>query len=266
MPEHDDDGGAAGRPTGPDPDELAAKFRAYRQNPDRELRNEIVTAYAGLAHSVARRFARRGEPLDDLYQVASFALLKAVERFDPERGVNFTSFAVPTMLGEIKRHFRDRTWSAKVPRSAKERVTRLRMVTDSLTSELQRSPTVGELAERLDLTIDEVLEALEARAAYRPATFATDADPDNGEPPAAATPGVLDSGLTAVEDRMTVAHLLSTLPERERRIVELRFYGGKTQTEIAEAVGVSQMHVSRLLRKALSDLARHYEPAAEPSV
>ena len=167
MPEHD--GGAAGRPSGPDAEELAEKFRAYRQNPDRELRNEIVTAYAGLAHSVARRFARRGEPLDDLYQVASFALLKAVERFDPERGVNFTSFAVPTMLGEIKRHFRDRTWSAKVPRSAKERVTRLRMVTDSLTSELQRSPTVGELAERLDLTIDEVLEALEARAAYRPA-------------------------------------------------------------------------------------------------
>src|SRR3954466_10389056 len=257
MPEPD--GGAAARPSSPDPDELAAKFQAYRQNPDRELRNEIVTAYAGLAHSVARRFARRGEPLDDLYQVASFALMKAVERFDPERGVNFTSFAVPTMLGEIKRHFRDRTWSAKVPRSAKERLTRLRMATDALTTELQRSPTISELAERLDLTIDEVIEALEARAAYRPAPFATDFDPDGGEPAAAAPPGTLDAGLSAVEDRMTVERLLATLPERERRIVELRFYGGKTQTEIAEEGGVSQMHVSRLLRKALQELARRYE-------
>jgi RNA polymerase sigma-B factor len=242
-----------------DADELAAKFREYQRTGDRGVRTELVTAHAALAHSVARRFARRGEPLDDLFQVASFALMKAVERFDPDRGVNFTSFAVPTMLGEIKRHFRDRTWSAKVPRSAKERLTRLRMATDALTSELQRSPTVSELAERLDLTVDEVIEALEARAAYRPAPFATESDPDGGEPAAAAPPGALDSGLAAVEDRMTVARLLATLPERERRIVELRFYGGKTQTEIAEEVGVSQMHVSRLLRKALQELASRYE-------
>src|SRR5829696_1440784 len=162
-----------------DAEGLGEKFRDFRRTGDVELRNELVTAHTALAHSVARRFARRGEPVDDLVQVASFALVKAVERFDPDRGVSFTSFAIPTMLGEIKRHFRDRTWSAKVPRSAKERLTRLRVATDTLTSDLQRSPTVSELAERLDLSIDEVIEALEARSAYRPAPFATDSDPES---------------------------------------------------------------------------------------
>jgi RNA polymerase sigma-B factor len=249
-------------PLHPDPEELAKKFRAFRESGDLELRNELVTAHGALAGSVARRFARRGEPLDDLTQVASFALLKAVERFDPDRGVSFTSFAIPTMLGEIKRHFRDRTWSAKVPRSAKERLTRLRVATDALTTDLQRSPTVSELAERLDLSIDEVIEALEARSAYRPTPFATDSDPDSGEPAAAAPPGTIDPGMNAVEDRMTVDRLLATLPERERRIIELRFYGELTQTEIANEVGVSQMHVSRLLRKALAELSNRYEPSA----
>ncbi|MEA3217476.1 MAG: polymerase sigma-B factor [Acidimicrobiia bacterium] len=249
----------------PEPEVVAKKFRAYRDTGDRELRNELVTMHAALATSVARRFARRGEPLDDLTQVASFALVKAVERFDPERGVSFTSFAIPTMLGEIKRHFRDRTWSAKVPRSAKERLTRLRAATDSLTAELQRSPTVTELAERLDLSIDEVIEALEARSAYRPAPFATDSDLDAGEPAAAAPPGTIDTNLSAVEDRMTVDRLLATLPERERRIVELRFYGEMTQTEIANEVGVSQMHVSRLLRKALMELSNRLEPLPSTS-
>ncbi|MPY92387.1 MAG: SigB/SigF/SigG family RNA polymerase sigma factor [Acidimicrobiia bacterium] len=242
------------------------RFRAYRKTGDIALRNELVEAHTPLAASVAKRFARRGEPLDDLIQVANFGLVKAVERFDPEHGASFVSFAVPTMLGEIKRHFRDRTWSAKVPRSAKELLLRLSAATEELTSDLQRSPTVSEVAERLGVTEDNVLEAMEARSVYRPASLSS-LPSDRGGPPRGETQlGVTDRGLGGVEDRLTVTRLLETLPERERRIVELRFYEDLTQSEIAAIIGISQMHVSRLLRQALGQLAaRGREPEPEPA-
>jgi RNA polymerase sigma-B factor len=240
--------------------EEAKRFRAYRDSGDREQRNEIVASYVGLATSVARRFAGRGEPLDDLVQVANFGLVKAVERFDPDRGTSFASFAVPTMLGEIKRHFRDHTWSARVPRSAKDLLPRVSSAIESLSAELHRSPNPEEVAERIGSSVEAVIEALDARSMYRPASLSALAPERNEHPGLAAA----DRGLGAVDDELTVRSLLEMLPERERRIVELRYFQDMTQSEIASIVGLSQMHVSRLLRQALASLAARSREPIDP--
>jgi RNA polymerase sigma-B factor len=252
-------GSGAGSSGGLDADE-AERFRAYGRTGDRDLRNGLVASYVGLATSVARRFAGRGEPLDDLIQVANFGLVKAVERFDPDRGTSFASFAVPTMLGEIKRHFRDHTWSARVPRSAKDLLPRVSSAIESLSAELHRSPNPEEVAERIGASVEAVIEALDARAMYRPASLSALAPERNEHPGLAAT----DRGLGAVDDELTVRSLLEMLPERERRIVELRFFEDMTQSEIAAIVGLSQMHVSRLLRQALASLATRSREPIDP--
>ncbi len=229
-----------------------ARFRAYREEPTTERRNDIVTEYLQLAEAIARRFARRGEPLDDLEQVAYFGLIKAVERFDPEHGGAFVGFAVPTMVGEIKRHFRDRTWTVHVSRPTKDLVPRLRDVTERLTAELGRSPTPHELASVLDVGVDTVLEVMEAGGAYR--ALSIDGGANATDQASIGSLGAPESGYSSILDRVTIERLLTRLPERERRIVELRFFGELTQSEIAERTGLSQMHVSRLLRKALARL------------
>ena len=246
-----------------DLDEDLARFREYRSDSNRKLRNDLISSHHGLAVSLARRFAHRGEPLDDLVQVAQFGLLKAVERFDPDRGISFSSFAVPTITGELKRHFRDHTWVVKVPRSAKELYLRLGAVTDDLTERLGRSVTLSELAAALDVSIDDVVVAMEARSAYRPASLATQERSTDGdrESRVAREPGEIDQGAAELEARLTVEALLATLPERERTIVQLRFFDELTQSEIAERLGISQMHVSRLLRQTLGALGgRLHEP------
>lgn len=235
----------------PDDADLDA-FRAYRRDPTVEARNRLVERHLHLAEAIARRFARRGEPLDDLVQVAYFGLIRSVERFDPEVGTSFAGFAVPTMVGEIKRHFRDRTWTLHVGRPTKDLLPRLREVSDKLTTELGRSPSVQELAGALEVSADAVLNALEARGAYRASSLS--AHPDGSDRSAVARLGTVDPGLNAVVDRLAVERLLQTLPERERKVVELRFFGEMTQSEIAARTGISQMHVSRLLRKALAKL------------
>jgi RNA polymerase sigma-B factor len=232
-------------------DELAP-FIAYRADPTIARRNDIVARYLDLAESIARRFARRGEPLDDLVQVASFGLIKSVERFDPEVGSSFVAFAIPTMVGEIKRHFRDRTWTMHVSRPTKDLLPRLRDTTEQLTVELGRSPTPSELAVALDVGVDTVLEALEARGAYR--AMSLNNPPEYADRAVDVSLATIDQGIGSVVDRLTVERLLERLPPRERRIVELRFFGELTQSEIAAQVGISQMHVSRLLRKALERL------------
>ena len=224
-------------------------FHTYRDEPTLDRRNEIVARYLALADSVARRFARRGEPLDDLAQVAYFGLIKSVERFDPSVGSSFVSFAIPTMVGEIKRHFRDRTWSLHVGRPTKDLLPRLRDATDKLTSEQGRSPSAAEVAHALGTSVDAVLLALEAQVTYR----ASSLDALAGRSVFVGV-GALDPELTAVVDRLSVQRLLERLPERERRIVELRYFGEMTQSEIAEQTGISQMHVSRLLRRSLAQL------------
>lgn len=233
----------------PDVDAVDA-FRDYRRAPTVELRNALVERHLGLAEAIARRFARRGEPLDDLVQVAYFGLIRAVERYDPDVGTAFAGFAVPTMVGEIKRHFRDRTWTLHVGRPTKDLLPRLRDATDLLTAELGRAPSATELAGALDVSVDAILHAFEARGAYRAGSLSAPADPDR----APISIGAVDPGIDAVVDRLAIERLLHTLPERERHLVELRFFGELTQGEIAARTGISQMHVSRLLRKALARL------------
>jgi len=243
-------------------DDVLGLFRAYRSHPSNARRNEIARHYPGLAAGVARRFYGRGEPMDDPVQVARFGLLKAIERFDPDRGVSFTSLAVPTMLGELKRHVRDRTWSTKVPREQKELLTRIGPTTDLLTAELRRSPTVTELAARLDVSPEAVILALEARAAYQASSIFASFGGDGGEGTREAYVAARERGLDGADNRLTVRRLLALLPERERRITELRFFEDKTQSEIAEHLGVIQIHVSRLRRRTLDQLGRRVDDLA----
>jgi RNA polymerase sigma-B factor len=235
-------------------------FRRYRTTGDRAIRNQIIEEHRGLAITLARRFEGRGEPLDDLIQVAQVGILKAVERFDPERGVPFAAFASPTVQGELRRHFRDTTWSVKVPRDTKDLAVRLPRVVEELSGELGRSPSIPELAQRLGSSVDETLGALEAASAYRAGSLDAPVRAGGESTPLAATVGSIDVELTRTEASETVRVLLATLPERERRIVELRFFGDRTQSEIAAEVGISQMHVSRLLRRALQMLSTKVEP------
>lgn len=227
-------------------------FERWRQTGDRATRNELVEMHMGLAIHIARRFERGNRRDDDIEQVALLGLVKAVDRFDPERGVPFAAFAGRTIEGEIKRHFRDATWVVHVPRSAKELHLSVRGAIDALTSANGRAPTVDEVAENLGISRDEVLLGLAATDAR--AVGSLDATVDDGAPISAALADPDESGFGDVDDQDAVAGLLATLPERERTIVELRFYGGLSQSEIAERVGISQMHVSRLLRASLERL------------
>ncbi len=199
---------------------------------------------------MAKRYAYRGEPLDDLVQVAMIALLKAVERFDPERHVEFATFATPTILGELKRHFRDTTWSVRVPRRRRELHLAVRAAIGPLSQRLCRPPDVTDLAHEVGCSEDDVLEALRVGAAYQSLRF------EDADSPAAATLasrlGTDDPGFEAAERRSLLEHLLRCLPERERRIVQLRFGDDLTQSQIARIVGVSQMQVSRLLQRSLT--------------
>jgi RNA polymerase sigma-B factor len=234
--------------------ELRKKFVEYKANNSRKLRNELIEAHRSLASHLARRFANRGEPFDDLLQVAYLGMLKAVERFDPDRGLEFSTFATATVEGELKRHFRDRTWSIRVPRRPQELHLRLGNAINDLSQRLKRPPRVAELATELGVDEDAVLEAMEVGGAYRSASL--DARPnDSGDAlTLEARLGTLDSGFDLAEHRVLLERLLEELPDRERTIVRLRFFEDMTQTEIAQEVGISQMHVSRLLSRTLLQL------------
>jgi RNA polymerase sigma-B factor len=228
------------------------RFRDYRRTGDRRSRNDLVEEHRWIAVRCARRFEGRGEPLEDLVQVAQLGVLKAVERFDPEHGAAFPSFAMPTVMGELRRHFRDRTWSLGVPRRLKELHVSLARAVEQLSHALGRQPTVDELARELRVSPDEVLEALDAGAAYRTAPLSRPDDADEDREPAAL--GEEDGELGRADARMAVRRLLGTLAPRERTIVYLRFFGSLTQQEIAERLGMSQVHVSRLLRQCMGQL------------
>jgi RNA polymerase sigma-B factor len=233
---------------------LDALFLEYQATGQRSVRNRLVEAHRGLAASIAHDYRGRGVELDDLVQIAMLGTLKAVERFDPTRGIPFSSFASRTVNGEIKRYFRDRTWAVRPPRSAQERHLDLRRATGALSSRLGRPPSVAELATELDLSQDEVLEAMEAGAAYRATSLdARRPGDEDGAPLADRLPGG-DTASRPVELRMLVGQLLQTLPDREAQILRLRFYDELTQSEIADRLGISQMHVSRLIRRCLLEL------------
>ena len=222
----------------------------------RRARDELVTLHLPLVHFLARRFRDRGEPLDDLVQVGTIGLIKAVDRFDPERGVEFSTYATPTIVGEIKRHFRDKGWAIRVPRRLQELRISLGRATAELSQKSGRAPTVAELAAHLGISEDDVIEGLEGAQAYSTTSLDAHAGGDDGDdaPSLADRLGTDDLDLEAVEYRESLKPLLAALPSRERRILALRFFHGMTQSEIAAEVGISQMHVSRLLAKSLATL------------
>ena len=233
---------------------LMRTFEEFAQTRDPKLRDDLIEAHLGLAEYLARRFANRGEPLDDLVQVASLGLVKAVERFDPARGLEFTTFATPTIVGELKRHFRDKGWAVRVPRRVQELHLRVTRVIDDLALELGRSPTVQEIAQRAGTTEDEVVEAVDAGSAYRSASLDAGRSDDDESPGLLGQLGELDPELARAERRAALGPLISELPEREQVMLYLRFYEGMTQSEIAKRLGISQMHVSRLLARSLQQL------------
>jgi len=217
------------------------------------LRDRAIEAWLPLARHLAHRYSGRGEPTDDLIQTAMVGLIKAVDKFDPERGVDFAGYAIPTVIGEIKRHFRDRTWSVRVPRRLQELRLAITEANATLTHTLGRSPTVPDIAVHLGVTEDEVLEGLEGARAYNATSLSTPIGAD-GSTELGDTLGGEDREYELAELRVAIGPALATLDEREQRILTLRFYGNLTQSQIADQVGISQMHVSRLLTRALAKL------------
>jgi RNA polymerase sigma-B factor len=230
-------------------------LRSYQDAGDVRAREELVERYLPLARGLAARYGHTDEPLCDLVQVASLALLKAIDRFDPALGRKFMSFAAPTILGELKRHFRDNGWAVHMPRALQERVLAMRQASDVLSARLGRPPGIHELSRELSWPPEQVLEACEAGASYRAAPLDVCLDPDSDATPAVADRiGREDDGFALVEERAALAAGLQRLHPRERAVLRLRFFEDLTQREIGERLGYSQMHVSRLIRRALERL------------
>jgi RNA polymerase sigma-B factor len=233
-------------------------FFEFRRTGDRTLRNELVERHLGIAYHLAHRYRHRGVADEDLVQVATIGLLKSVERFDPERGSSFGAFATPTILGELRRYFRDATWALRVPRQLQERVLAVSRAVGPLTQQLGRSPSPKEIGREADLSEEEVLEALEADGAYGTSPLDATSDVGYRVDKSSALADAPDRGPEeVVEQRLLAASLVSQLTDRERYIVELRFARGLTQSQIADRIGVSQMHVSRLLSSALERMRAH---------
>ena len=224
----------------------------FRRLPDPSARDELAEEFLPLAEYFARRFSGRGEPIEDLTQTASLGLLNAIDRFDPDRGVPFATYAAATIVGELKRHFRDRGWALRVPRNVQETAILVNRTMSSLWQDLGRAPTVPEIASSADIGEDDVLQALDALQAYT--TDSLDAPTSDASSTAAESIGSEDQSYEISEEWLSVAPALRDLPERERMILYLRFFEGKTQTEIAEELGISQMHVSRLVSQSLEKL------------
>jgi RNA polymerase sigma-B factor len=224
------------------------------------VREELIRRHLPFARSLTQRYRGASESFDDLLQVANIGLVNAIDRFDPERGVPFTAFASPTILGELKRHFRDRVWTVRVPRSLHDRMAEVEKAIDELTRNLQRSPSVSEVAERLELEETDVLEVLEANHNRRPLSLDRPASPDDPEEtPTAEWIGEDDAGYELVEGKVALDTALPGLDDRERTVLRLRFIEDLTQSEIAERIGYSQMHVSRILRQTLRRIREQIE-------
>jgi len=221
-----------------------------------ELRNKLVTGHVPLAEHIAARFSNRGVPREDLVQVATLGLINAVDRFQPDRGTDFLSFAVPTVMGEVRRHFRDASWAMHVPRRLKELNLAINAASAELSQRLGRAPTPSELGKHLDLTPEQVFEGLEAGNAYHSMSLDEALSPEADSDPLGDTLGKTDESLEGVENYESLRPLIEALPERERQILTLRFFRHMTQTQIADRIGISQMHVSRLLARTLEDLRK----------
>ncbi len=265
-------GGPAADPQGRGRDESEKLdqylLRRYHLYGDRKAREQLITMYLPLVRSLARRYASRGEHFDDLVQVGAIGLIKAIDRFDLSRGVELTTYATPNIVGEIKRYFRDKGWSVRVPRGLQELNIRLNKVIDELVPKLQRSPTINELAEAANATPEEVLEALETSQAYNSVSLQASPNGEGGEEDAGLIDylGGEEEAYDTMEDRTTLAPGFAKLDKRERYILHLRFFEGLTQSQIAERVGISQMHVSRLIRRSLEKLREEIGELDNPEI
>jgi len=243
-------------------------FVRYHRDGDARARDQLVERFLPLARQLARRYQRAGEPLDDLLQVASLGLIKAIDRFDPDREIAFSSYAVPTILGEIKRYFRDRTWAVRVPRDLQELTLKVDRAVGKLSEDLRRQPSVAEISTAVGAEEEDVLEALQAGGAYRAVSF--DAPRTGGDEDVATlgdSVGVDEHGFDRAEERATLQQLMATVTPREREVLRMRFEQDMTQAEIGAIIGVSQMQVSRVIRQAIARLraAADTAPASPPA-
>ena len=246
-----------------------ALLRRYHDEGDLHAREQLIEQYRSLVRSLARRYSYRGEQLDDLVQIGSIGLIKAIDRFDLDRGVELTTYATPNIIGEIKRHFRDRGWAVRVPRGLQELNVRLSKLVEQLTVQLSRSPTVAELAKAAGVEEEEVLEALESGRAYSSLSLSQGGSQEDGEElDPLETLGEIEHQYEVSENRAVLEPGFRVLDERERMILHLRFFEGLTQSQIAQQVGISQMHVSRLIRRSLEKIREEIaaEEGTEPKI
>jgi len=244
-----------------------ALLRRYHEHGDLAAREQLIEQYMSLVRSLARRYSYRGEQLEDLVQIGAIGLIKAIDRFDIERGVELTTYATPNIIGEIKRHFRDKGWSVRVPRGLQELNVQLSRLIEQLTVQLGRSPTIPELAKAANVEEEEVLEALESGRAYSSLSLSTGGghDDDDDLDPLEAI-GTEEHEYEVSEDRAVLEPGFRVLDERERKILHLRFFEGLTQSQIAAQIGISQMHVSRLIRRSLEKIREEISTGEEPEV
>jgi len=239
-------------------------LRRYHEDGDLGAREQLIERYMSLVRSLARRYAYRGEQLDDLVQIGAIGLIKAIDRFDLERGVELTTYATPNIIGEIKRHFRDKGWSVRVPRGLQELNVQVSKLIEQLTVQLGRSPTIPELAKAAGVEEEQVLEALESGRAYSSVSLSTGGGSDeDGELDPLDSLGSIEHEYEVSEDRAVLAPGFKVLDERERKILHLRFFSGLTQSQIAEEIGISQMHVSRLIRRSLEKIREEIAEESE---
>ena len=244
-----------------DKDRTRELFRRFKEQGDAEARDQLIVNHINLVRFLASRFKNRGESLEDLIQVGTIGLIKAIDRFDPERGLEFTTYATPTIMGEIKRHFRDKGWSVRVPRRLQELSAKVNQATDELTNQLQRSPSVAEIADYLGSSVDEVLEAMESSSAYSSVPLEGGGSGEDDESPSVIDHyATEDPDLAASDDRIVLEQAIADFSPREQEIIRMRFEQGLTQVEIAEREGISQVQVSRLLRRALRRLQDKIDP------
>lgn len=236
-------------------------FRRYKEEGDEEAREQLIVSHVNLVRYIAAKFKNRGEPLDDLIQVGTIGLIKAIDRFDPSRGLEFTTYATPTIMGEIKRHFRDKGWTIRVPRRLQELSAKVNSATDELTAQLQRSPSIEEVADYLGTTADEVLEAMESSSAYSSVPLeAQGGNEDDDAPSVIDRYASVDGDLEASDDRMVLEEVIGEFPEADQQAIRMRFIDGMTQVEIAKRLGISQVQVSRMLRRALRRIQDKIDP------
>lgn len=244
-----------------DKDRTRELFRQYKATGDPEVRDQLIVSHLNLVRFLASKFKNRGEPLDDLIQVGTIGLIKAIDRFDPSRGLEFTTYATPTILGEIKRHFRDKGWSVRVPRRLQELSAKVNQANDELTNELSRSPSVEEIAKRVGASVDDVLEAMESSSAYSSVPLEGGGSSDDDDAPSVIDHyATEDENLAASDDRIVLEDAIRDFSPREKDVIRMRLFEGMTQVEIAERLGISQVQVSRLLRRTLRRVQDKIDP------